>query len=81
MKSHDKFRTKYELDFSLASDESKSHARKLRRMGREEHVRAQVHGRRADNNADRSGRENRAGLAESQVPGHAQEVLEAAQAL
>jgi peroxiredoxin Q/BCP len=81
LKSHDKFRSKYELDFSLASDESKSmleaygvgaetstHGRKYRGVERTTLL------------IDRNGT-----IAEIwtkvKVPGHAEEVLAAAKAL
>ena len=51
--SHDKFKKKYELPFTLASDDERQGLRGLRRLGREEHVRPQIHGHRARDLPDR----------------------------
>jgi len=66
LKSHDKFRAKYGLDLTLASDEGEGDASGLRRLGREEHVRSQIHGCRAHDRPHRPGREGRAGLVEGE---------------
>ena len=62
LKSHDKFRAKYGLDLTLASDEGEGDASGLRRLGREEHVRSQIHGGRAHDGANRSRRDNPASM-------------------
>jgi peroxiredoxin Q/BCP len=81
MKSHDKFRSKYGLDFSLASDEDKS---MLGAYG--VWVEKSMYGRkymgveRTTMLIDRHGKIARV-WEKVKVPGHAQEVLEAAKAL
>ena len=51
--SHDKFKKKYTLPFALASDGGGKTSDCLRHLGREEHVRAQVHGHGARDLPDR----------------------------
>jgi peroxiredoxin Q/BCP len=81
LNSHDKFRTKYELDFSLASDESKS---MLEAYG--VWVEKSMYGRkymgveRTTLLIDRDGKIAQI-WTKVKVPGHAEEVLAAAKAL
>jgi thioredoxin-dependent peroxiredoxin len=81
LKSHDKFRTKYSLDFSLASDESKS---MLEVYGvwaeKSMYGRKYMGVERTTVLIDRNGSIARI-WAKVKVPGHAEEVLAAAQAL
>jgi thioredoxin-dependent peroxiredoxin len=81
MKSHEKFKAKYDLDFPLASDEAKG---MLEAYG--VWVQKSMYGRkymgveRTTVLVDRAGKVARV-WPSVKVPGHAQEVLEAAQAL
>ena len=43
--SHEKFIAKYQLPFPLLSDPEKKIVGRLRRLGREEHVWQEIHGR------------------------------------
>ena len=79
--SHEKFKAKFKLSFPLASDEGRLGLPGLWRLGGEEHVWQEIYGDRAlDLPGRRQGRDPQ-GLAKGQVPGHAEEVLEAASSL
>ena len=66
--SHDKFKAKYKLPFALLSDEDGKHLRGLRHLGREKHVRAQIHGHRALDLPHRQGRQDSRRLAQGENP-------------
>ena len=69
LKSHDKFRAKYRLDFALASDEETRMLQSLWRLGGEEHVRPEIHGRGAHHGPDRPRRHHRPGLEQGEGRG------------
>jgi thioredoxin-dependent peroxiredoxin len=81
VKSHDKFVAKYGLGVILVSDEGSDVCETLRRLGREEHVRQEIHGDRAVDLPDRRHRQVRNVWRKVKVPGHAEEVLAAVRAL
>ena len=64
--SHDKFKKKYKLPFTLASDSDGKVTRKIRRVGREEHLWPQIYGHRACDLPDRREGQDRAGLAQGE---------------
>ena len=66
VKSHDKFKKKYGLQFALGSRRDEIDARGLRRVAGKEHVRPQIHGRGANDVPDRRRRANRSGLAKGE---------------
>ena len=57
--SHAKFRDKYDLPFPLLADTGPRHRRGVRRLGREEELREDVHGDRALDVRDRRRRQRR----------------------
>jgi peroxiredoxin len=69
VKSHDKFKKKHNLGIVLAADPDKTGHRGLWRLGREEHVRPQVHGRRTRHVPHRPRPPNQGGMAEGQGSG------------
>ena len=54
---HDRFKAKYDLPFTLASDLGRERVRGLRRLGEEEAVWARIYGHRARNLPDRRRRQ------------------------
>ena len=57
-----KFKQKFDLPFTLLADETEVRRRSLRRVEREEHVRPEGDGHRANHFRDRAGREDRKDL-------------------
>ena len=68
-KSHRKFVDKFSLPFRLARRHGQGDREGLRRVGREEHVRPQVHGHEPRHVPDRREGQDRGGLAEGQARG------------
>ena len=67
--SHDKFKKKHGLPFILASDVERRGLREVRHLGREEHVRAQIHGHRPRHLSDRRVGDRTRRLAQGQGAG------------
>ena len=77
VKSHQKFKAKYDLPFTLLADTEHAIAREVRRVEGEEHVRPQVHGRRADHLPDRCEGHSSQVFEKVKPAGHADEVAAA----
>jgi peroxiredoxin len=69
LKSHTKFRDKYELPFTLLSDPDHEGRRGLWRVGREVHVRAHLHGHRAQHLRHRPRRDPEGGALQGEAEG------------
>ncbi len=67
--SHDKFKKKYKLPFTLGLGQRRQGDGEIRRLGREEPLRPQIYGHRARDLSDRRERQDRAGLAQGESSG------------